>query len=455
MPADGYGVRVLHVDADNRRVRLRVLMIDYDLAARRHAPEPSDPSLFFQLLWEAAGDRHFREHVPLPLYDLTPLKDAYDFAWIGANTRRYIAGVDRIACRNHPIGEEDWQRLRSHHPYQGDGWLDEDRLPQFDVDVWVTDRQWLSHLRPGQTWSSVAWPVHADTWRDEEADRLPGLNRPVMSASPFLTVTDVPAGLAFSDDSRYLAVATVGGRIAVYDTVDWSRRVCEYSRDWDMPGLMWVPGSHVVVLKEHDRSGRVPQWSYDVDRRCTVSVARQSGRARSRDGGYRVSGCVHGHLDVSGPDGTHHVVDIGADQAVQSHDFSADGRTLFVGTQDKVHVIDSGTGTVRSVLPHPQKRVFGVAGDPDGSYLAVTGMSRKRDYLSRNGHEVTVWRTSDGELIMGRHLNVYVDGLTWSADGRWLAAATVSIGAESGDLGLSVFGVGPVAGSGVREHSPA
>ncbi|MGW5696477.1 hypothetical protein ACWEWX_37965 [Streptomyces asiaticus] len=56
MSTDMYGVRVLAVDPDELRARLKVFVVYYDVGSRTHIPLPNEePNTFLHFLWEAAS----------------------------------------------------------------------------------------------------------------------------------------------------------------------------------------------------------------------------------------------------------------------------------------------------------------------------------------------------------------------------------------------------------------
>lgn len=54
MSTDMYGVRVLEVDPDQLRVRLKVFVVYYETGSRTYIPLPDDePGIFLQFLWDS------------------------------------------------------------------------------------------------------------------------------------------------------------------------------------------------------------------------------------------------------------------------------------------------------------------------------------------------------------------------------------------------------------------
>jgi WD40 repeat protein len=183
-----------------------------------------------------------------------------------------------------------------------DGWPDEDRLVQADYEVQVTDPRWLEHLRPGLSWETGYYPDPTrPRLRAEDAPHVPDLTEPEAVLTPFAGSEDSDdiADLAFSDDGRFLAVTGEDGELAVYDTDNRSERL-RLSPDSAGRDIMWVPGGHVVTLKE-DEYDEVRPWAYDLDADAETDVPVEPGRVRSRTGRFRVEYGAGGRADfVSG-----------------------------------------------------------------------------------------------------------------------------------------------------------
>ncbi|WP_052305053.1 hypothetical protein [Stackebrandtia nassauensis] len=151
-------MRVLNVDAKRRSVRLRVFVVYYEPAWGTNDLLPDDPSFFFRILWEGPRDRPDRGGT---LQDLVEQDDYLDEGWVDDNTSRFVARVERVATRNHPMDADAWKRLSTFY-YEDDGtWPDEHLLVQGDYDVEVTHVRWLDALRVGDSWATTSYPTEA------------------------------------------------------------------------------------------------------------------------------------------------------------------------------------------------------------------------------------------------------------------------------------------------------
>ncbi|MFG2086170.1 MULTISPECIES: WD40 repeat domain-containing protein [unclassified Spirillospora] len=230
---------------------------------------------------------------------------------------------------------------------------------------------------------------------------------------------------AFSDDGRFLAVTSEDGELAVYDTADRSKRlrVTPVSAGRD---VMWVPGRHVVTLKE-DEDDEVLPWAYDLDADTEIDIAVQPGRARSRTGRFRVEYGVGDRVDFnsgrSTPERTVWLGDGSADRVTRVT-FSADEPRMFVAHGSKVHVIEPATGRALDTIAVPGDWLNAVAASPDGAYLAVAS----EDWNDERKSTPDIYRVADRELIMRRptkdpmQAGISAQALAWSPDGARLAA---------------------------------
>ncbi|MPY54363.1 tetratricopeptide repeat protein [Streptomyces acidicola] len=160
MSTDLFGVRVLDLDHEQRRVRFRVFVVYYEPSWGTGELLPGDSSFFFRVLWEAAED--FTPHRYGPLTDVVTLDEFLNEGWVESNTHRFVAGVERVAVRNHSVSDEDFERLAMFYYEREGGWQDEEQLAQGDYDVHVTDARWMESLRVGQSWGTTSYAGDSD-----------------------------------------------------------------------------------------------------------------------------------------------------------------------------------------------------------------------------------------------------------------------------------------------------
>ncbi|MFJ2202813.1 WD40 repeat domain-containing protein [Streptomyces violaceusniger] len=463
MSTDVYGVRVLKVDPDRLRVRFQVLVVFYDTESRTHIPLPGEePGVFLHFLWESAAGLLIHGERKGPLDRVLSTDDIVNYEWVDTNARRFISEVRRTETLNDPPTEEQWEEFHDFYDEIGGTWQDEDLLVQGEYEIQVTDRKWLEHLSRGQAWGSAAYPLNGDSWTAEDAPHIPDLAQPAVSLRPFETTTgsvkhDHVERMEFSDDGKYLAVCSDQGRVWVYDTADWSETVHTHAGDWIVPLMMWVPGEHVLVVKGYStrhEPEEESQWAYDVDQGTEVEAPFQRGHRRSGDGAYRISpnNADEGGFDLHGEEREPYrrLSHAGDWDPIQCHAFSGDSSRLFLGAQKNLYVVDPAKGEVADKVVDASKRLFKLASNPDGSYLAIGGFSRKLSYLEfgkNRPHELCIWRMADKKIILGHQFRTYIDELAWSPnDGRWLAVALKPIRdgqSHRGKTEIAVFQMGP------------
>ncbi|MDX3227407.1 WD40 repeat domain-containing protein [Streptomyces sp. ME19-01-6] len=446
MATDLYGIRVLDVAPDESRVRFRVFVVYYDTESRTHASLPDDPSFFFTLLWEATHH--------LPISSLHPLRmvgvdQVLDPEWVAAHTHRYVRRIERIATRNHPVAEADWQRLHDFY-YERDGrWKHEDLLVQADYDVEVTDPRWLGSLSPGHGWATTFYAITADQVLEEDAPTVLDLRRPAVTLDPFPGEGDddsTPSDLAFSDDGRYLAVTSQACELVVFRTDDWSEHVrVPYSSLWGQD-IQWVPGTHQITKRVRWGGGAedaaAATRAYDVDSGAEVDVPPQPREARSRTGRYRADtgfGRYRADGGYGGFTGYGAWVDVLCSSGASprrlhlprgkaragSVSFTGDETRMFVGQGGDVHILDPETGRVLTTLA-------GIRSDaivrPDGAYLVTGGGKGPSADETEADERIDLWRVSDGALLMRCRTEDgdILPALGWSPDGSMLAVSVIT-----------------------------
>jgi WD40 repeat protein len=419
-----YGVRVLAPAPDRRRVRFRIFVVDYNVERRWHAELPGDPGFFLSLLWQSADDRGGS------LGDFFTWREPENDGWLAVNTRWFVESVERVAVRNYPLSDEDWEHIDTLQEegihQRDDGWPDEDRLVQADYEVQVTDPRWLEHLWPGLSWETGYYPDPTHRLRAEDAPHVPDLTEPEAVLTPFAgsDYSDIVVP-AFSDDGRFLAVTSEDGELAVYDMDNRSERL-RVSPVLAGRDIMWVPGQHVVTLKE-DEVDEVRTWAYDLDADTETDVPVEPGRVRSRTGRFRVEYGDGGRVDfVSGQSSPDRTVRLGDESSGRVHRvaFSADETRMFVAHASKVYVIEPASGRILDTITVPGDWLNSLAASPDGAYLAVA----TEDWNDERKCTPDIYRVADRELIMRRptrdraQAGIRAQALAWSPDGAWLAA---------------------------------
>lgn len=111
MSTDLYGVRVLASDLAERRLRLRVFVVNYDKDARQYPPLPDDASFFFRVL-------HSRANNASSMAQAVSTEQILDEAFVDANAWRHVERVERVETLNEPV---DWTRGYEDFYYEREG----------------------------------------------------------------------------------------------------------------------------------------------------------------------------------------------------------------------------------------------------------------------------------------------------------------------------------------------
>lgn len=148
MSTDLYRIRVLALDPEHRKVKLRVFLVYYDWSG-----VPTDPSFFFRILWDEADTRFGGGG---PLGDEVSVEKYLDEEWVNDNTHHFVERVTRLSRRNDPMPED-----KKPPTFIYSGFKEEDILTQGDYEVIVTDPRWMAHLKVGQTWQTTSYETRA------------------------------------------------------------------------------------------------------------------------------------------------------------------------------------------------------------------------------------------------------------------------------------------------------
>jgi hypothetical protein len=243
MSTDLYGVRVLASEPAERRLRLRVFVVNYDPEAEHYQRLPDDASFFFRVLHSRADDGS-------SMAQAVSTQEILDEAFVDANAWRYVERVERVETLNEPI---DWTRGYEGFYYERDGgWQDEEKLVQAVYDVWMRSADCMSHLTEAMSWGTTSYPSHgagADTIDPADAPLLPNLHQASQRLELFEGEEEdgTLGALAFSPDGEVLVVASQAGELVALDTSNWQEQG-RWRQDKSFPELRFSGPRRVDIL---------------------------------------------------------------------------------------------------------------------------------------------------------------------------------------------------------------
>ncbi len=431
MSTDLYGVRVLGIHPEERRVRLRVFVVYYDVRGEYHQSIPQDLSFFVRILWDK-GDIRFGRGGPIG--EEIDVQQLCDESFIDSNAHRFVERVEILETRNDPI--DDYEGYHDFYYERGGCWQDEERLAQADYDLFVTDARYLEHLVLGMSWGTTSYETCADRPAPDDVSRVPDLRLEVHRLRPFSGVGEAatPCNISFSPDGELLVVTSEAGQGVVYalsDDPPVERHRLESGLEFP---TVRVQGDAVALWSEEQRA-----WNTQTG--AEVDVPSTHGAIRSPCGRWDVHFGYNAQRRGANTGAVIFVDDTGATLRVlqTGHDncaslaFSGD-LLICVGYDSTIEIRDVPSGELQRTL-EVSGAAFHVDVSPDGAYLVITAQEKLR-----RGRSTLIVRLADGQVVRRRVDRSSLTQAKWSPDGRWMA---VMQNAQSGDSGhVALFEVG-------------
>ena len=394
MSTDLYGVRVLEVDPEASRLRLRVFVVYYDTTYEYHQPVPDDRSFFVRVLCDqdALGDDIAEE-------------DRFDEDYIDRNAFRFVDRFDELERRNFPL--ESYEGYSDFYYERGGGWVDEEKLVQADYDVFVTKPEYLEPFSEGLTWGTTSYQTASDDLTLEDYQHIPDFNDLAASYVPFEDRPDeesVVQRISFSSDGSKLLLGNGEGGIRVIDPSDGSviLEAIDVNHWCSEPG--WT----------HD--GRVAYDSGDGFVAIDLETGERSeftpfGATASSDGKRFLSNLFSQKLEVFDELGEVLFTAERPEEHMAYAGFDATGQRCVIAIENtRIFMADLGEDGATKNLSHD--RVNSVAVSPDGRYALTS------DYQST----FKVIRLDDDAIV--REMNVahqIPTAVAWSPKGDRVA----------------------------------
>jgi len=217
MSTDLYGVRVLDINKDEKKVKLRVFVVYYDTNYKYHQPIPVDKSFFLRILWDKGDNRFGGES---SIGEEITLDNYLDEAWVDHNTYRFVEKLEILSNKNYPIEDyseyfDFYYERESDNPNYTASWQDEDKLVQCDYNLFVSDEKYLDHLSVGLSWGTTAYETNAIEIDNNYTKFLPNIFKAIKRLTPFEGETEdgTLEDIKFSKDSKKLIVSSQDGEV--------------------------------------------------------------------------------------------------------------------------------------------------------------------------------------------------------------------------------------------------
>lgn len=397
MSTDLYGIRILEVDPEASRIRMRVFVVYYDTSYEYHQPIPDDRSFFVRVLCDddAFGD------------DISD-DDRFDEKWIDANAFRFIDRFVELETRNYPV--ESYEGLFDFYYARGGTWQDEDKLVQADYDVFVTKPEYLESYAEGDSWGTTSYPTKSDDLQLEDYPHIPLLSDVYEHFDPFSDLEEehsVVEKMRFSPDAKHIVMTSNEGDIRVFKTSDWSK-VAEFSPNtywWSEP--YWIDNHQVVFNVPHDAQ------VLDIRTNTTKPFEGNSGPGASPTGRYFVND--YDNDDVKLFDQNLNVIYEGERprETMVYTGFSADETKCALAIEVySLHLIDVTTGDIIKEYNH--NNLHDICCSPDAKY-----------FLASDYNQFMIIRASDGAIIRTYKPKIGIPThVAWSTDGQYIVTAT-------------------------------
>ena len=226
------------------------------------------------------------------------------------------------------------------------------------------------------------------------------------------------AGLAFSPDGKTIASGGGDGTIRFWDAHTGDAKKIFTGHSQEVRSIAFNPNGDSIA--SGDASGIIRLWDADTRQPIRTLNAPKNGKIASV---YSMVFSPDGKTLFSGTDddihlwdahtGEHKLMLTGHTGFVKHIALSSDGNILASEDNDTIHLWDAHTGEHKRTLIAHKKPIYSLAFSPDGKTLA----SGSEDETIR------LWDVATGKnrMVFTEH-NEWVEGLAFSPDGKTLAS---------------------------------
>jgi WD40 repeat protein/serine/threonine protein kinase len=230
-------------------------------------------------------------------------------------------------------------------------------------------------------------------------------------------------GVAFSCDGRRIASASVDNTVKVWDAANGKDLLTLRGHTDVVTGVAFSPDGRRIASASYD--GTVKLWDTAGGKKELTLCGHRNwvnGVAFSPDGRWIASVSYDKTVKVWGVAAGNEILTLrGHTGSVQGVVFSPDGRRIASSSSDQtIRVWDVASGqkplSLRGNADGSRPGVRGVAFSPDGGRIASAG----------DGHTVRVWKAATGQAILTiRGHAAHVFGVAFSPNGRGIASASI------------------------------
>jgi WD40 repeat protein len=230
-----------------------------------------------------------------------------------------------------------------------------------------------------------------------------------------VNVAEETMGLQFSPDSRQLAAGVADGFVYLWDAATGVQLNAIQSGSNVINAIFLADGRRLAYTDAFGTAKVVDsQTGSEIARMPTEVQTSLTALAASNPADLIAVGDENGNIWVWKLRGQETAkVGTGPGVSISTVSFSPDGKRILLGAWDRtVRVADAITGEQTIVITHTN-RVLIAHFDPTGQIVASG---------SQDG-QVQVWNSLSGQLIFQSSIGQKLGDLTFSPDGKWLAAS--------------------------------